>query len=244
MIAIAFALPQESRELVAALRAPRRSGSLALPVISGWLRLREVVIFHTGVGAVSAREQLQAFWESHCGSGVDCVIGTGFAGGLDPALPAGTLVLAENYPERLDPARGVLGERVQIGPLASAATVQETPEAKAQLARETGAIAVDMESATVAAFFREKGVPFLALRAISDTAHESLPVPPAVWFDANTQRPRPAALLGYLLRHPARLFPFVRFVFTIRRSRQTLSAALIELVTRSRAASGPAPRRR
>ena len=245
MIAIAFALPEESRDVVAALRAPRRSGSPALPVIAGALEKREVVVFHTGVGPVSAREQLQQFWEAHCGSRVEGVIGAGFAGGIDPALPAGTLVLAENYPECLDIGRAVLGKRAQIGLLASAAAVLETPYAKAEFAKKTGALAVDMESATLAAFFREKGVPFLALRAISDAAHESLPLPSAVWFDARAQRPRPLALLGFLLCHPARVFPFVRFVLTIRRARRMLAEAVLDLVTHNhRAATGPAPRRR
>jgi adenosylhomocysteine nucleosidase len=107
--------------------------------------------------------------------------------------------------------------------------VLETPEAKAQCARETGALAVDMESATVAAFCREKGVPFLALRAISDTAGDSLPVPSEVWFDARTQRARPWGLFLFLLGHPGRIQPFVRFVLTIRHARRTLTAALLEL---------------
>lgn len=242
MIAIAFALPEESREVVAALRAPRRSGSRTLPVITGWLKMREVAVFHTGIGPVSAREQLRQFWDNHCGGGVDYVIGSGFAGGLDPALPAGTLVLAANYPERLDWARLFLDESAQIGPLASADAVLETPQAKAAFACKTGALAVDMESETVAEFFRKKGVPFLALRAISDAVHEPLPVPSAVWFDASAQCPRPLALIGYLLRHRARIRPFVRFWFTIRRARRMLSAALVHLVNNSRAGACPALR--
>ena len=104
MTAISFALPHESRELVAALRFPMRSGSTALPIVSGTLGGREVVIFHTGVGAASAREWVQEFWDLYEGGRVDCVIGAGFAGGLNPGLPAGTLVLAENYPDRLSVA--------------------------------------------------------------------------------------------------------------------------------------------
>lgn len=219
--------------MVAALRAPHRSGPSALPIISGKLGACEVVVFHTGMGPGWARERLQQFWERHCGDRLECVIGAGFAGGLDPALPAGTLVLAENYPERVAAARAVLQHRVTVGVLASAPTALENPEAKAQWACATGAIAVDMETATVAAFFREKRVPFLALRAISDAAHEPLPVPSVIWFDARAQRPRPLALIGFLLRHPARLRPFVRFVLTIRRARRTLAEALIDLVASS-----------
>ena len=244
MTAISFALPHESRELVAALRFPMRSGSTALPIVSGTLGGREVVIFHTGVGAASAREWVQEFWDLYEGGRVDCVIGAGFAGGLNPGLPAGTLVLAENYPDRLSVAHATLGKRVHVGPLATASHLLETRKAKAELAQKSNAIAVDMESATLASFFCEKRVPFLALRVISDAANEPLPVPFAVWWDAHTQQPRPLALLWFLLLHPERVLPFVRFVRTIHRARRTLAVALRDLVTFSslpHAAAGPAP---
>ena len=250
MIALAFALPQESRGVVAALHAPHRSGSPALPVIFGKLGTQEVVVFHTGVGPLSTRKQLQRFWETHCGERVDCVISAGFAGGLDPTLPTGALILAENFPERLEIARATLGNRVRVHPLASAPVVLETPQAKAQYKSATRAFAVDMESATIADFFHKKGVPFLSLRAISDAAHEALPIPSAIWFDVHTQRPRPLALILFLVRHPARILPFSRFILTLRRARRTLTAALIELVALTppgmatcSAATGPAPQR-
>ncbi len=231
MIVIAFALPEESRDLVAALEHPVRSGSKALPVIRGTYAGRLVTVFHTGIGAASARERLRGFWEQYEGALPQAAIGTGFAGGLDPALAPGALILAENYPDCLAAARSRLGaERVSVGMLASASAVLETPEAKATHALQTGAIAVDMETATVAAFFREKGVPFLGLRAISDAVGDPLPVPSSVWFDGRTQRPRPLALVAFLLWHPGRIAPFARFVGNVNRARRTLTAALLEVI--------------
>jgi len=249
MIAIVFALPQESGGLVASLRNPIRTGPAALPVIYGWLGLREVVVCHIGMGAVAARAGLQRFWQTQGRRPIDCVIGAGFAGGLDPSLSARALLLAENSPELLAAARAVLGDRARVGLLASVPEVAETPESKARLARETGAAAVDMETATVAAFFREKGVPFLALRVISDAANDTIPVPGSVWFDAAAQRPRPLALLWFLIRHPSRVFPFVRFVASIYRARRVLTQALLDLLvaapfSAAHAAAGPVPRRR
>ena len=229
MRAIAFALPQESRELVAALREPRWSGSPRLPVVTGRLGAEEVVVFHTGVGAASAREALDRFWQRHGGGGIDAVLGAGFAGALDPSLAAGALVLWGESSPWLAGARAALGNRACVGALASSPEPLETPRAKRQWARLTGAVAVDMETASVAAFCREKGVPFLALRAISDTAREELPVPFAVWFDLGAQRPRRARLIGFLLRHPGRIAPFIRFVRTVARVRRVLAQALVEL---------------
>jgi len=230
MIAVAFALPEESRDLVAAMRCPLRTGSPELPVVSGKLGSQEVIIFHTGMGSVSARQQLGLFWQAHGSERFECAIGAGFAGALDTSLPAGTLILAENYPQLLPRARAILEDRARVGRLATAQAVLETPQAKAECAKQTGAIAVDMETASVAAFFEEKSVPFLALRVISDTARETLPIPSVVWFDARSQRPRPWALMSFLVWHPSRLLPFVRFVQTIRRVRQTLTEALLDLL--------------
>lgn len=230
MIAVAFALPEESLDLVADLQDQVQTGSAALPIITGKLGARRVVIFHTGVGATSAYEALEQFWKEHGADSISVVIGTGFAGGLDPSLPAGALVLAQNYPAWLGPAQTILKDRAHVGLLATSPAVLETVQAKAQFARQSGAVAVDMETATVAAFFREKCMPFLAVRVISDTAAETLPVPSSVWFDDAAQRPRPVALLGFLLRHPSRLLPFARFVRTVRHARQQLTEALTDLL--------------
>ena len=47
---------------------------------------------------------------------------------------------------------------------------------KRQLHVDTGAIGVDMESAAIGEVAQEHGVPFLIVRAISDGAHDDLPV--------------------------------------------------------------------
>jgi len=230
MIAIVFALPQESGGLVASLRKSIRTGPAALPVISGWLGSQEVVVCHIGMGSESACAGLQRFWQTQGRRPIDCVIGAGFAGGLDPSLSAGALLLAENFPELLAAASAILGDRARVGLLASVSEVAETPESKARLARETGAAAVDMETATVAAFFREKEVPFLSFRVISDAASDPLPVPGSVWFDVGAQRPRPLALLWFLFRHPSRVVPFIRFVASIYRARRVLTRALLDVL--------------
>ena len=48
-----------------------------------------------------------------------------------------------------------------------------TPE-KAELAAESGAVAVDMESAAVGRVARERGLPFLCVKAILDTPDRPL----------------------------------------------------------------------
>ena len=192
-----------------------------------------MVIFHTGVGAVSAGDHLRWFWRRHADRPVDCVIGAGFAGGLDLSLKAGELILANNYPDCIATAQALLGNRARVGPLVTVPSVLETPEAKAEVARDSGAIAADMETATVAAFFHLKGVPFLALRAISDVAGDTLPVPSRILFDEWTQKPRPRALFRFLLCNPSRMIPFLQFILAIRRARKSLAEALVNLLAMS-----------
>jgi adenosylhomocysteine nucleosidase len=86
---------------------------------------------------------------------VDGIISTGFCGALDPAL--------------------TLGAIVQAG-IVSADRVVVTAEEKAALRRSTGAVVVDMEFGEVQRIAAEWGVPVRAVRVVSDTASEDMPL--------------------------------------------------------------------
>lgn len=229
MKAVVFALPEESRDFVARLRHVRRAGPSRLPVVTGELGLETVAVVHTGIGPAAVREQLGRFWDEYHWQ-VEAVIGSGFAGGLDPSLPAGALVLWGESRQWLACARSALGGRARAGWIASAPELLETPRAKAQWAELTGAAAVDMETAVVASFFQEKGVPLLVLRAISDAAGEPLPVPFGAWFDLEAQRRAPGRLGAFLAANPGRIVPFCRFARHVLRIRRELARALALLI--------------
>lgn len=120
--------------------------------------------------------------------GLDGVVSFGLAGGLDPALAPGDLVLATSvvappHSFSLDPdlsnalasAIGTAGLAPSGGGFAGVGAVVLTPRAKAALRSTTGAVAVDMESHVAARFAAAHGLPFAALRAVSDPADRALP---------------------------------------------------------------------
>ena len=116
------------------------------------------------------------------------VISFGLAGGLDPSLKSGDVVVATEVlagdtrwlaglPLNEEMIAGVaLGRRrVVRGSLAGAEHVVAARHVKAALHSETGAAAVDMESHIAAAYAAEAGLPFAALRVIADPASRALP---------------------------------------------------------------------
>lgn len=230
MIAVTFALPQESQDLVRALTARVIAGAPHLPILGGQLGSHSVVIGHTGVGADSTQLRLRELLARHRPR---VLISAGFAGGLDPKLQVADLVIAVNFtePKFLEVARSSgAGRGDYFGALTSQAAVAATAESKAQLGRQTGALAIDMETATIAEFCRQENVPMFSVRSISDAVGEALPVPFSVWFDPQKQKPRVLALLVYLARHPGKIGPFVRFVQGISRARARLTDYLLELI--------------
>ena len=121
--------------------------------------------------------------------GISGLISFGLAGGLDPALAAGAIlvpsvVLLDADRWEADPALMARLGGPTSGTLYGGGQVVATPKAKAALHAHTGAVAVDLESAAVAAVARQHGLPFAALRAVCDVAGRDLPQAALVALDA------------------------------------------------------------
>jgi adenosylhomocysteine nucleosidase len=114
------------------------------------------------------------------------IISAGLCGGLDPRLkpadlvipdrvlsPCGEVHVLDPTPGRAAAARA--GQRACVGPLVTTRDLVATPEAKAALFAESGAVAVDMESALIVAHAIAAGCQALVVRAVSDSADEGLP---------------------------------------------------------------------
>ncbi|MBI3911752.1 MAG: hypothetical protein HY320_12585 [Armatimonadetes bacterium] len=150
---------------------------LAGPVVfpRGWLGGIPVVVACTRAGGRNAlwgAEQLLSVWKPRA------IIAAGLAAGLAPDIRRADLVVATAVRSGERTLRCWPGPEVEFaryGPLLHSEKVLIDPSEKRALAA-TGALAVDMESAAVAEVALAAGVPFAAVRAVSDAVDDPLPL--------------------------------------------------------------------
>lgn len=129
-----------------------------------------VSILITGMGRENSRRALRERLKEMTPA---FVLSCGFAGGLNPGLSIGDVIFTTEDPglqarlqaAKASPARFHCAMRI-------ATTVAD----KAQLRRDTGADAVEMESAAFEEICRERGWRLATVRVISDSAGDELPL--------------------------------------------------------------------
>jgi adenosylhomocysteine nucleosidase len=171
----------------------------------------------SGIGGIAAAAAAQALVDV----GASALMTFGMAGGLDPALKPGSVVIPcellssegaryaacrawrEQVAAAVSPLRAVTE-----GNLLTSTHAIDTPADKAAAFRNTGAAAVDMESAAVAKIAAQHNLPFIAVRVIVDTAADMLPR--AVVAASRSGRVQFARLIGGLIMAPREIASLVR----------------------------------
>ncbi|MGE5146054.1 MAG: nucleoside phosphorylase [Candidatus Eiseniibacteriota bacterium] len=165
-----------------------REAEALAPALRALSSIDRPLLFCSGGSVERARFGVERMIED----GVAGLLSFGMAGGLDPALKAGDLLVADRIVAAADGAShagDAAWAAALVAPrdeapgcpecrLAVLAGVDEpvvTVEAKRRLAERTGAVAVDMESHVVAEAAARHGLPFIALRAIADPAGRTIP---------------------------------------------------------------------
>lgn len=178
------------RRVVRNDEAPRVSGVRAS---AGWRGNCRVVLIQTGVGP----EQAGAVCRRVLAQGpLDLAVSSGFACALVPSRIGDLLIGTEaaRYrhaapspgPDLVVPcaaevvalairAAQAAGVPAHTGRFATVPAVLWRAEEKRAMAA-AGGVALDMESAAIGAVAAERGVPFLAVRAVSDLLDEDLPL--------------------------------------------------------------------
>ena len=148
-----------------------------------------ISILITGIGRKNAEKSVRGFLAA---SSPKLVLTCGFAGGLNPELKLGDLVfeLTDRRGEFREPQTEKEVGDSQSSPLRQklfaagakpakffcAGRIATTVVEKRKLRVETGADVVEMESEAIQAVCRERGIPCVTVRVISDTAGEDLPL--------------------------------------------------------------------
>jgi adenosylhomocysteine nucleosidase len=145
--------------------------------------------------------------------GASALISFGLAGGLDPCLTAGMLLVPRavlsqgrlfDCDERLRAA--LAGEGIAC--LLAADVAVASAAEKLRLWRTTGAAAVDLESGAVAEVAAAAALPFAVLRAVCDPAGRDLPSAAVEALD-DQGRILAVKMAGILARHPLQMLSLI-----------------------------------
>jgi nucleoside phosphorylase len=166
-ILVTFALRLESLSFAGRLtqRAVRHGLTL------GRLGPHQVAVFPLGLGVRNG----EGFKNAACELNSELVINSGFAGGVRTLLESGDFVLAKNFSSPELSARFLTTRLFEAqGRFAS---VDEVADAtvKGRINLQGNIVAVDMESAQVAALCTQLSVPYLSAKMISDRYDECIP---------------------------------------------------------------------
>lgn len=178
--------------------APRRR---LPPPFAGRLVGRDVVLASVGMGTMAGEntplllEVVRADLRERNIAGALIV---GFGGGLDPAMRAGDVAIADPCVDAVDATQTCVPDATLLAvlahtcveaaiehkraPVVTTPMVVESPADKRALADRAdlqrdgvGPIAVDMETAAIAGALSDAGVPWAAARAVFDAADEVMP---------------------------------------------------------------------
>jgi nucleoside phosphorylase len=190
-------------------------GTGAGALLSGAVGRVEVVATMTGIGTRAAASAARRVLDS---ARVDHVVVVGIAGGIGPSVGIGDLVVPELV---LDLASGAehrpapLGGRAPRGTLATSDALLEGPDAAARLERR-GVVAIDMETAAIAAVCEERRCPWSVFRAISDRADDGSTDAAVFGLAGPDGAPRLPALARFLLTRPWRVPQLARLARGLR----------------------------
>ncbi len=214
-LAIFVATQAEMKPLATALQPTGRSVYRSNSMVRVGVEGRDLLLAKTGVGPDNAEAAARRLFEE---TPVTAALSLGVAGGLGPQLQTGDLIVGDrailrrgsglqSFPcdsglqESAITAIRRLDSRYSLGSILTVDRIVRTPKEKHQLAAESGAVALDMESAAIASAALAYSVPFLAIRGVLDPVYEDLTIDFDQFLDAEGEPSLPR-LMRYLITHP------------------------------------------
>jgi adenosylhomocysteine nucleosidase len=171
-------------------------------------------------------------------SKLEAVVSTGWCGALEPSLKEKQILIAT---EILNPASreryecvGVnvsdaVGKPFVSGAIVSQDRIAATAKEKNSLRAESGALAVEMEAAGVAARAKRAGLPFCCIKVVADRAEESFV------FDLNAMRTSEGRIArGKIIVHTVAHLNLLPELFRLKRRSEEAAQALGEFLVSCR----------
>ncbi len=183
VIGIVVAVQEEWKAVSGRLTAFSYERTGGLLTGRGIVRGKSVALIKSGMGAARAASATETLISR---AGPAAILVCGFCAGLDTSIRPGDLVLADRVyeaatdrcqaadPELLSAAMRVAEIGARIGGIVTCPEVATRAVDKRRLQRE-GAAALDMESYGAAGAAVKAGVPWLAVRAVTDALEDDLP---------------------------------------------------------------------
>lgn len=230
---IGTALTDMSRPRIAIVAALEREVG---PLLQVWRRrevsgapngaARRMAIFESDrgilvIGGIGAKAAARAARLALDLDSADVLISAGSAGALKPELSVGSILQPATVVDAATGAR--FASQGGVGTLVTSGSILG-PQEKKEVASRWSADAVDMEAAAVAAVAQEKGIAFLALKAISDELDFVLP--PMDRFVDDEGGFHTARFIGYLALRPRWWSAVRRMAADSKHAATALSAAL------------------
>lgn len=240
-LAIIAAMDDEVRSLLGKISADERVHVKPARFIRGTLEGRPLVLGRSGIGPEAMAGAIRVCLETFRPA---TVLHVGYCGAADPELSAGDLVIADGVidghsgsriacaPEMVAAAASCCEAaklRCRTGALVTVDRVASNSHEKADLGAQHGALAIDMESASLAQACSDRGVPWAVVRSVLDPLDVLLPPLEGVIDEAGETDG--IALAEHLVRHPGDALKLPRLQYLASQARESIAAFISAWMT-------------
>lgn len=248
MIALLGALKEETATLRRRMAIETTHCTSTCRIAAGTHRGREIILATTGMGRQRAEAAAKLVLDRYP---ITALISFGYAGALTDELVIGDVVLGSPWSAmqgngqdvaKLEPLvldentlalavralENVSGITARVAGGVTVPSLICEPKERTAVGKAFDAQIVDMESYWIAKVASERGIPFVAIRAISDTRREKLlPFTQMMTVDGRWKWKETAR---YFVRRPQGLMTLLRMAARIQRARRNLAASVDCLV--------------
>ena len=244
MIALLAAMKTEITYLKKAMTITRITTYKSGRVYQGTIASKDCLLMVTGVGKQHAQQATEFITEKYP---VGLLISTGFAGALNSKSRVGDIVIYSGINCGAEPPAspcnilcsdtGLIDKALKngenqvfctiLGQGVTIAQICATKESKYNLGQVFKADAVDMESYWIGEIAGKKGLPFITVRSVSDSAQDDLSFLDNIVVKSKV---RPLRALSYFVCHPAQIKKTADFFFNFRKAGRNLGVFMQRLI--------------